>query len=39
MEEVSLKQKDKFVKDMTKGEPILLLLEFAIPLLIGNLFQ
>lgn len=24
---------------MTEGEPILLLLEFAIPLLIGNLFQ
>ena len=39
MEEESIKKKDKFVKDMTEGEPILLLLEFAIPLLIGNLFQ
>ena len=39
MEEESLKKKDKFVKDMTEGEPILLLLEFAVPLLIGNLFQ
>ena len=39
MEDESLKKKDKFVKDMTEGEPLYLLLEFAIPLLIGNLFR
>ena len=40
MEDKSLKGKEnKYIKDMTKGEPLYLLLEFAIPLLIGNLFQ
>ena len=39
MENESLKKKDKFVKDMTKDEPLYLLLEFAVPLLIGNLFR
>lgn len=31
MEDESLKKKDKFVKDMTEGEPLYLLLEFASP--------
>ena len=30
---------DKYIKDMTEGEPLKLLLGFAVPLLIGNLFQ
>ena len=38
-ESLKKKEKDKFVKDMTEGEPLLLLFEFAIPLLVGNLFQ
>lgn len=33
------KEKNKYVLDMTKGSPLKLLLSFAIPLLIGNLFQ
>ncbi len=33
------KKDNKYVKDMTVGEPLKLLLAFAIPLLIGNLFQ
>jgi putative MATE family efflux protein len=40
MEDESLKRKkNKFVKDMTEGEPLCLLFEFAIPLLIGNIFH
>ena len=39
MEEETLKKKNKFVKDMTEGEPLCLLFEFAIPLLIGNIFH
>lgn len=35
----SLKKWDKYIKDMTEGEPLLLLFGFAIPLLIGNIFQ
>ncbi len=31
--------KDRFVKDMTKGTPYKLLLKFALPLFIGNIFQ
>ena len=31
--------KDKFIKDMTEGDPLILLFGFAIPLLIGNFFQ
>ena len=39
MENKSLKNnRNKYIKDMTKGEPIFLLLGFAIPLLIGNFF-
>ena len=38
MEDKSL-IKDKYIKDMTEGEPLLLLFGFAIPLLIGNFFQ
>ena len=30
---------NKYVKDMTVGTPYKLLLAFAIPLLIGNVFQ
>ena len=30
---------DKYIKDMTEGEPLKLLLGFAVPLLIGNIFQ
>ena len=30
---------NKRVKDMTKGNPAKLLLQFTIPLLIGNVFQ
>ena len=39
MEEETLKKKNKFVKDMNEGEPLCLLFEFAIPLLIGNIFH
>ena len=43
MEDESLQKKsvnkNKFVRDMTEGEPLCLLLEFAIPLLIGNIFH
>ena len=35
----SIIKTNKYVKDMTEGEPLYLLFEFAIPLLIGNLFQ
>lgn len=31
--------KNSFVSDMTKGSPVKLLLSFALPMLIGNLFQ
>lgn len=43
MEDESLQKKNIkkniFVRDMTEGEPLCLLLEFAIPLLIGNIFH
>ena len=39
MKHLNITKKDKFVKDMTKGEPLCLLFEFAIPLLIGNFFH
>ena len=39
MREKSIITKDKYIKDMTEGEPLLLLFGFAIPLLIGNFFQ
>ena len=39
MENEPLKKRNKYVKDMTQGEPLFLLFGFAIPLLIGNLFQ
>ena len=40
MENEPIKNKqNKYIKDMTKGEPLKLLLGFAIPLLIGNFFQ
>ena len=39
MEDETLKKKNKFVKDMTEGEPLWLLFGFANPLLIGNIFQ
>ena len=39
MENESIMKKDKYVKDMTEGEPLFLLFGFAIPLLIGNIFQ
>ena len=39
MEDESLTKKNRFVKDMTEGEPLCLLFGFAIPLLIGNIFQ
>lgn len=39
MENEPIKKKDKYVKDMTEGEPLFLLFGFAIPLLIGNIFQ
>ena len=40
MEDEPIKIKEnKFIKDMTEGEPLKLLLGFAIPLLIGNFFQ
>ena len=34
-----ISKENKYIKDMTKGEPLKLLLGFAIPLLIGNFFQ
>lgn len=34
-----MEKKNRFVKDMTEGNPTKLLLHFAIPLLIGNIFQ
>ena len=39
MENESLKKSNKYVKDMTEGEPLLLLFQFSIPLIIGNFFQ
>ena len=40
MENTPIKNKEnKNIKDMTRGEPLKLLLGFAIPLLIGNFFQ
>ena len=39
MENKYLKKNNAYVKDMTEGEPLLLLFEFSIPLLIGNIFQ
>ena len=39
MKDKSIQKSNKYVKDMTKGEPLLLFFEFALPLLIGNLFQ
>ena len=30
---------NKYIKDMTEGEPLRLLISFSIPLLIGNFFQ
>lgn len=34
-----MEKQNKFVKDMTVGKPSKLLLQFAFPLLIGNIFQ
>ena len=34
-----MKKENRFVKDMTEGTPYKLLLSFAVPLLIGNIFQ
>ena len=40
MENEPIKHKDNiYIKDMTEGEPLSLILSFAIPLLIGNFFQ
>ena len=39
MEDETLQKKNKFIRDMTEGEPLCLLLEFAVPLLIGNIFH
>ena len=40
MENEPIKHKDnKYIKDMTEGEPLALILSLAIPLLIGNFFQ
>ena len=39
MEDEALQKKNKFVRDMTEGEPLCLLLEFSVPLLIGNIFH
>lgn len=36
---VEMENQNKFVKDMTVGKPAGLLLQFALPLLIGNIFQ
>ena len=32
-------KKNKYVCDMTKGNEVILLLRFAVPMLIGNIFQ
>ena len=37
--EKSVKRTNKYVCDMTKGNEVILLLQFAIPMLIGNIFQ
>ena len=34
-----MSKQNKFVKDMTQGTPWKLLLQFAVPLFIGNIFQ
>ena len=34
-----MKDKNRFVKDMTKGSPYTLLLQFALPMFLGNIFQ
>lgn len=34
-----MSKENKFLKDMTKGTPWKLLLQFAVPLFIGNIFQ
>jgi Na+-driven multidrug efflux pump len=34
-----LEKQNKFVKDMTKGNPMQLLIQFSLPLLVGNIFQ
>ena len=39
MEDETLQKKNKYIRDMTEGEPLCLLLEFAVPLLIGNIFH
>ena len=35
----SMPKQNQFVKDMTRGTPWKLLLQFAVPLFIGNIFQ
>lgn len=37
--EATTKQTQNIVKDMTEGSPIVLIVSFAIPLILGNLFQ
>ena len=34
-----MEKQNRFVKDMTQGQPVKLLLQFMLPLLIGNIFQ
>ena len=34
-----MSKQNRFVKDMTQGTPWKLLLQFAVPLFIGNIFQ
>ena len=34
-----MEKQNKFVKDMTKGNPMQLLIQFSLPLLVGNIFQ
>ena len=34
-----MEKQNKFVKDMTKGNPMRLLIQFSLPLLVGNIFQ
>ena len=36
---IKLEKQNKFVKDMTKGNPMQLLIQFSLPLLVGNIFQ
>ncbi|WP_353955037.1 MATE family efflux transporter [uncultured Eubacterium sp.] len=34
-----MEKQNKFVRDMTKGNPMQLLIQFSLPLLVGNIFQ